>query len=206
MQFRYQVAGIAMGAVMAVVFAKVFMGAYPVLAIDQTAPGVHVEGWQSAMTFKMVGALKNLTQPKSYTYTALWLGVGIGFATEAARKLLKAWPAYLAFSRKGKLGFCVDFLLDAVLLPSPFASSFGGFVELPTSLWFGGGGVLGSTLSAAGVGVGKKPMAGDRELTGEALPEDMSTVSLLGGGLIAGDSLAALGFGIAILLSKLAGP
>src|SRR6185295_15919884 len=30
-QFRYQVAGVAMGAVMSVVFAKVFIGAYPVL-------------------------------------------------------------------------------------------------------------------------------------------------------------------------------
>jgi len=28
------------------------------------------------------------------------------------------------------------------------------------------------------------------------LPEDMSTVSLVGGGLIAGDSLAALGIGV----------
>jgi len=203
-QFRYQVAGIAMGAVMAVVFAKLFMSAYPVLSEDQTAPGVHVEGWQSAMTFKMVGALKNLTQPKSYTYTALWIGVGLGFVIEVARKLLRAWPAYQAFSTKGKLGSSVGFLLDAVVLPSPYALSFGGFVELHTSLWFGGGSVLGSLLTAFGVGT--PPPSKEGDLAGEALPEDMSTVSLLGGGLIAGDSLAALGFGIAILLAKLAGP
>ena len=36
MQFRYQVAGILMGAVMAVAFAKLFMAAYPVLLQDQT--------------------------------------------------------------------------------------------------------------------------------------------------------------------------
>ena len=97
-QFRYQVAGIAMGAVMAVVFAKVFMNAYPVLRLDQTGPAAtHVQGWQSAMTFKMVGALSNLTHPKSYTYTALWIGVGLGFGIEAIRKVLRAWPVYKAF-------------------------------------------------------------------------------------------------------------
>jgi hypothetical protein len=34
-----------------------------------------------------------------------------------------------------------------------------------------------------------------------ALPEDMSTASLVGGGLIAGDALAALGLGLAGLLA-----
>jgi uncharacterized oligopeptide transporter (OPT) family protein len=198
-QFRYQVAGVAMGAVMAVVFAKVFMGAYPVLRADQTA-GVHVDGWQSAMTFKMVGALKNLTNPKPYTYTALWIGVGLGFGTELLRKLLKVWPAYRAFAERGRTGFAVDFLVDAVILPSPYASSFGGFVELATSMWFGGGGILGSLLGT----IEKRKGASDPS-AGDVLPEDMSTVSLIGGGLIAGDSLAALGFGIMILLSKLGG-
>ena len=197
-QFRYQVAGVAMGALMAVVFAKVFMGAYPQLLVDQTT-GVHVDGWQSAMTFKMVGAIKNLTNPKPYTHTALWIGVGIGFATELVRKLIKANASYRAFVAGGKTGFTVDFLLDAVFLPSPYASSFGGFVELATSLWFGGGGVLGSVLGLYGTGKAA-PREGD---VTEVLPEDMSTVSLVGGGLIAGDSLAALGFGIAILLSRL---
>src|SRR6185295_2930058 len=47
-QFRYQVIGIAMGAVLAVVLAKTFMAAYPVLKADQF--GAKVEGaqqWQS---------------------------------------------------------------------------------------------------------------------------------------------------------------
>src|SRR5205085_6886548 len=35
-QFRYQVAGILMGAFMGVVFAKLFMSAYPILLADQT--------------------------------------------------------------------------------------------------------------------------------------------------------------------------
>jgi len=38
-----------------------------------------------------------------------------------------------------------------------------------------------------------------------ALPEDMSTASLVGGGLIAGDALAALGLGIAGLLATVLG-
>jgi uncharacterized oligopeptide transporter (OPT) family protein len=203
-QFRYQVAGIAMGAVMAVVFAKVFMNAYPVLRLDQTGPAAtHVQGWQSAMTFKMVGALSNLTHPKSYTYTALWIGVGIGLATETVRKLLRAWPAYKSFIGRDKVGYGVGFLVDAVILPSPYAFSFGGFVELATSMWFGAGGMIGSLMSA--IGKLPKPVAKEADLTGEALPEDMSTVSLIGGGLIAGDSLSALGFGVSILLAKLTG-
>jgi uncharacterized oligopeptide transporter (OPT) family protein len=201
-QFRYQVAGVAMGAVMAVVFAKVFMAAYPALAADQTA-GVHVDGWQSAMTFKMVGALKNLTNPRPYTYPALWIGVGIGLFTELLRKIIKSRVAYRAFVARSKTGFTLDFLLDAVVLPSPYASSFGGFVEIATSIWFGGGGILGSLLGVIGKSGG--PSAPEKDLAGEALPEDMNTVSLIGGGLIAGDSLAALGFGIAILVSKLGG-
>jgi uncharacterized oligopeptide transporter (OPT) family protein len=202
-QFRYQVAGIAMGAVMAVVFAKVFMNAYPVLRLDQTGPAAtQVQGWQSAMTFKMVGALNNLTHPKSYTYTALWIGVGLGFGIETLRKILRKWSAYKAFVAESKVGYTVGLLLDCVFLPSPYAFSFGGFVELATSAWFGAGGVIGSLWNTIAA---RKPPSRDSDLAGEALPEDMSTVSLVGGGLIAGDSLAALGFGISILLSKLAG-
>src|SRR5439155_8637965 len=56
-QFRYQVIGIIMGAVLAVALAKLFMSAYPVLRVDQFAnsnvPGT--EKWQSAMTLKLVG-------------------------------------------------------------------------------------------------------------------------------------------------------
>ena len=80
-------------------------------------------------------------------------------------------------------------MLDAVVLPSPYALSFGGFVNLPTSLWFGAGGVVGSLSTA-------------RAPARRALPPDMSGTSLFGGGLIAGDALAALGIGIAKLESR----
>src|SRR6266702_1450623 len=65
-QFRYQVIGVLMGAVLAVVLAKVFMSAYPVLRIDTYSnPNVKgAEHWQSAMTYKFVGALKGITDPK----------------------------------------------------------------------------------------------------------------------------------------------
>jgi hypothetical protein len=119
------------------------------------------------------------------------------------RKVLKKAPAYRRFAESGKTGVTVDFLVDAVVFPSPYALSFGGFVELATSMWFGGGGLIGSLWNT--LGKLQKPAPKDTELAGEALPEDMSTLSLVGGGLIAGDSLAALGFGLSILLSKLVG-
>ena len=101
----------------------------------------------------------------------------------------------------GSGSYTTDFLVDSVFLSSPYASSFGGFVNLETSLWFGGGGVLGSLINTVTEQTKAKPKEG--ELAGEALPEDMGAVSLVGGGLIAGDALAALGFGVYALVSKL---
>jgi uncharacterized oligopeptide transporter (OPT) family protein len=196
-QFRFQVAGIVMGAIMAVVFAKLFMSAYPVLQLDQTALPADKQpaNWTSAMTYKFVGVLRSLTDDKPYQRTAIWIGVAIGFVTELARKLIKSRPRYQQFTKSGRVGFSADFLLDAVVLPSPYASSFGGFVNLMTSAWFAAGGALASFVNA----LPKRKDARD------ALPEDMSTTSLVGGGLIAGDALAALGLGIAGLLATVFG-
>ncbi len=124
------------------------------------------------MTYKFVGVLRSLTEDKPYQRTAIGVGILIGLAIEVLRKVLKPRA----------------FWLDAVLLPSPYALSFGGFVNLPTSLWIGAGGVTASLLEARGT----------RE---RGLPEDMSATSLFGGGLIAGDALAALALGIAGLLA-----
>jgi uncharacterized oligopeptide transporter (OPT) family protein len=196
-QFRFQVAGIVMGAIMAVVFAKLFMSAYPVLLLDQTTlpADQQPDRWTSAMTYKFVGALRSLTEDKPYQRTAIWVGVAIGFATELLRKIIKSRAAYQKFVKSGKVGFSTDFLLDAVVLPSPYASSFGGFVNLLTSAWFAAGGVFASFVNSLPRDKNKGP----------ALPEDMSTTSLVGGGLIAGDALAALGLGIAGLLATLFG-
>ena len=50
-------------AIMAVVFAKLFMSAYPVLMLDQTMlpADQQPDRWTSAMTYKFVGALRSLT-------------------------------------------------------------------------------------------------------------------------------------------------
>ncbi len=170
LQFRYQVLGVLVGAVLAVVFARLFMAAYPVLLQDQTvmkASEQPVE-WTSAMTYKFVGVLRSLTEQRPHERTAIVLGVVLGLAIEVLRKRLRP----------------KSFVVDAILLPSPYAMSLGGFVNLPVALWFGAGGVLASLLERR---------AGVRS----SLPPDMSGTSLAGGGLIAGDALAALAIGLA---------
>lgn len=174
LQFRYQVLGILVGAVLAVVFARLFMAAYPVLAVDQTVlkAGEQPVEWTSAMTYKFVGVLRSLTDDQPHQRTAILVGIALGLAIEAARKIVR--PR--------------SFMVDAILLPSPYALSFGGFVNLPTSLWLGAGGVVASVLEA-------------RVSRRQDVPADMSGTSLFGGGLIAGDALAALAIGLAGLLA-----
>ena len=198
-QFRYQVAGIVMGAISAVAFARLFMAAYPVLLQDQTVMSAAQQPvhWTSAMTYKFVGALRSLTDDKPYQRTAIVVGVALGFAIEVLRKLIAANRRYGAWRTSGAAARAVDFAIFAVLLPSPYASSFGGFVNLPISAWFAGGSVFGDALDW---------MLRRRGATGKAeLPIDMSVVSLLGGGLIAGDAIAALGLGMYGLIGAMAG-
>jgi uncharacterized oligopeptide transporter (OPT) family protein len=176
LQFRYQVLGIVVGALLAVVFARLFMAAYPVLLQDQTLLKADQQPaeWSSAMTYKFVGVLRSLTDDLPFQRTAIAVGIAAGLAIEVLRKWLR--PR--------------SFVLDAIVLPSPYALSFGGFVNLPTALWLGAGGVAGSLLAA------RAPARRD-------VPEDMSSASLFGGGMIAGDALAAVGIGVASLLAVL---
>jgi uncharacterized oligopeptide transporter (OPT) family protein len=196
-QFRYQVIGIAMGAVLSVVLAKTFMNAYPVLTLDQFSQKVAgAEKWQSAMTYKFVGALKGITNPKPHVMKALQLGIALGLLIEIIRKALKNNARYREFSTRTRHGRVTDFILDAFLIPSPYASSFGGFVELLTTIWWTAGGVLASIFDWSHAKLkARRPQFANGEL-----PADMSTMSLVGGGLIAGDSLAALSVGIYTLL------
>lgn len=175
-QFRYQVLGIVVGAVLAVVFARLFMAAYPVLLQDQTVLKADQQpaAWSSAMTFKFVGVLRGLAQDLPFQRVAIGVGIVAGLTIEVLRKWVR--PR--------------NFVLDAIVLPSPYALSFGGFVNLPTSLWLGAGGVAGSLWAA------RAPVRRD-------VPQDMSSASLFGGGLIAGDALAAVGIGVASLLAVL---
>jgi hypothetical protein len=202
LQFRYQVAGIFVGALLAVGFARLFMAAYPVLLLDQTAmsEGQQPSQWNAAMTFKFVGILKSLTDDKPYQRTAIWIGVGTGLAIELVRKLWFAserWQQY----KKTRAGGAVDFVLDSTVLSSPYAMSFGGFVNLATSLWLGAGGVVASLLDARAARQKKRGVPGD---AGE-LPSDMTSTSLFGGGLIAGDALAALALGLIALAGLVVG-
>jgi uncharacterized oligopeptide transporter (OPT) family protein len=197
-QFRYQVVGITMGAVCAVVITKLFMDAYPVLAVNTfDHPEQKVEQWQSAMTYKFVGALQGITNPNPAGTRLLLLGLAVGLVTEVLRKLLRANARYLAWRTSSETAKATDFVIDAVLLPSPYASSFGGFVDLATSLWFGGGGILSSTYNE----ILERRRAKAPQSSSPELPEDMSSTSLSGGGLIAGESLAALTLGILGLLA-----
>jgi hypothetical protein len=201
-QFRYQVIGITMGAVLAVAFAKLFMNAYPVLRLDQFSHP-HLEGtqkWQSAMTFKLVGALQGITHPHGHVMEALRLGVLLGLAIEIARKSLKRIQGYRRFAAGSTAGRVTDFLVDAVFLASPYASSFGGFVEMPTVVWWTVGGVGGSLYDSWQA---KRAARRAKPAEGGELPADMSTTSLAGGGLIAGDALASLTIGIFGLLKTL---
>ena len=49
------------------------------------------------MTYKFVGALRSLTDDKPYQRTAIWIGVAIGFVTEVLRKIIKSRAAYQKF-------------------------------------------------------------------------------------------------------------
>jgi uncharacterized oligopeptide transporter (OPT) family protein len=197
-QFRYQVIGIAAGAVLTVLLAKLFMNAYPILTQDQFAhphlPGA--ERWQSAYTFKMVGALRGITQAQPHVLKALQLGIALGLLIELARKLLKRRPRYRDFAARSSRGRAADFLLDAVCLPSPYAAAFGGFVEFITVVWWALGGVVSSLYDT----VTRRSRPDGRP---DELPPDMSTTSLAGGGLIAGDALQAVTAGLYGLLRAL---
>lgn len=195
LQFRFQVGGIFLGALLAVGMAELFMAAYPVLRLDQTVMPADQQPaqWSSAMTYKFVGVLRGLTNPSPHQTLAVVVGTGLGAVMEVARKLLKASRRYGAFVARGRAGYVADFCVDALVLPSPYAFSFGGFVNLPTSLWFGVGGVA-SSLANSRL---------RRRSAEAALPADMNTPNLVGGGLIAGDALAALGLGVAGLMTLL---
>ena len=145
-QFRYQVLGILMGAVLCVVLARVFMAAYPVLAINQLDnPKAEAGQWGSAMTYKFVGAIRSLgALSDAHGEGAAASAWRIGFVIEVARKLLKRNERYQRFVKGSRAGYAVGWTMDAVLLSSPYASSFGGFVNLPAALWFGVGGILSS--------------------------------------------------------------
>lgn len=207
-QFRYQMIGIVSGAILAVILTRVFLEAFPVLNKNlfehPELRETEARAWQSAMTYKFVGVLNTLSQDKSKTLSVMGLGIGVGLVIEVLRKAIFKNPKYLAWKTSSAGAKTTDFVLDAVVLASPYASSFGGFVDFEACLWWGLGGVFTSVFNS----LGKKapPAATEAQAShvaqGEEIPEDMSGTSLVGGGLIAGESLFALYLGISGLFSQ----
>jgi uncharacterized oligopeptide transporter (OPT) family protein len=198
-QFRYQMLGIVFGAVIAVLMTRVFLEGFPVLNKNlfdhPELQETEARGWESAMTYKFVGVLGTLNQDQTRTLGVMGLGVVLGLIIEVLRKLIFKNARYLAWKQKNGTNKAVDFVLDALILASPYASSFGGFVGFETSLWWAIGGVVASIINSKQKA---EPVAKD----GEVLPEDMSGTSLVGGGLIAGESLFALWLGLSGLISR----
>ena len=199
-QFRYQALGVVMGAVMAVALAKLFIAAYPVLKVDTFLhPEMKTGNWQSAMTYKFSGVLRGLTSADTIALKLMGLGIAIGVVTEALRKALALSATYQMWKVRSAATKTVDFILDAIIIPSPYASSFGGFVEWWTSFWFGAGGIFSSVWNWATSR--RRRSSGTRISADGELGSDMSTMSLIGGGLIAGEAIAFLTLGIIGLLS-----
>jgi len=108
-QFRYQAAGILMGSVLCVVFAKVFMYLYPVLTVDTFShPEAKVGIWQSAMTYKFVGAIRGIGHLSSSQVMALAIGLAIGAVIAIARRMLTASTDYQRLIKAGSRGFAID--------------------------------------------------------------------------------------------------
>lgn len=193
-QFRYQVIGIFMGAVFAVVITKLFLAAYPVLKVDTFLhPEMKTGNWQSAMTYKFAGILRGLSSAETTTLKLMGLGIAIGLVIQIIRVMLKNSRSYQAWKERSAFTKSADFVIDTIILPGPYASSLGGFVEFPTAFWYGFGGIFSSVWQWV---VARNSAGKD---TGQ--PQDMDSTSLLGGGLIAGEALAFLTLGIIGLLA-----
>lgn len=193
-QFRYQVIGIFMGAVFAVAITKLFLAAYPVLKVDTFLhPEMKTGNWQSAMTYKFAGILRGLSSAETTTLKLMGLGIAIGLVIQIIRVMLKNSRSYQAWKERSAFTKSADFVIDTIILPGPYASSLGGFVEFPTAFWYGFGGIFSSVWQWV---VARKSAGKD---TGQ--PQDMDSTSLLGGGLIAGEALAFLTLGIIGLLA-----
>lgn len=194
-QFHFQWGGVVIGTIVSLALAGVFFKAYPELLINVVG-GEPVPKWQSAMTYKIVGILQDISDLKPHQIYALLIGLGFGVTVQILRKLLKGNAAYQGFLAKKKAspdpgqrrqGMAIDFAVDALLLSSPYAFSFGGFVEVPVVFWFAVGGIICSSLNFLTERAAKP---------GEEMPEEIGTTFLVGGGLIAGDALYALALGM----------
>jgi uncharacterized oligopeptide transporter (OPT) family protein len=119
-QFWYQILGIGMGAVLCVVLAHVFMTAYPVLAVNSfDHPEAKVGQWQSAMTYKFVGAIRGLGHLPLHQLVALEIGFALGLIIEVLRKLVRGSARYRALVARPGAGPAVGWVTESVLLSQP---------------------------------------------------------------------------------------
>ncbi|HTR54706.1 MAG TPA: OPT/YSL family transporter [Kofleriaceae bacterium] len=205
-QFRFQVIGIVMGALLSVIMCRIFLQAFPVLQQNQFAhPELRhgaAQNWQSAMTYKFVGVLNTLAEDKTKTLIVMGLGIAIGFSINVARRVLLRSPRYVEWKQRSRVNAIIDFILDAVLLASPYAASFGGFVEFKTSVWWATGGAITSSINWYLARRRNQRTTTTGHAPDGELPEDMGPTSLIGGGLIAGGSLYVLYVGISSLIAS----
>ena len=121
------------------------------------------------------------------------LGIAIGLLIQVLRVAMKRSRTYQAWKERSAVTKSADFVLDTIVLPGPYASSLGGFVEFPTALWYGVGGIFSSIWAWATQRFARRK--------DDLQPADMDTMSLVGGGLIAGEAIAFLTLGIIGLLA-----
>ena len=145
-QFRYQVLGIVMGAVLCVVLARIFMSAYPVLALNSFD---HPDGEGRAVAVgDDLQVRRRDPRPRASSDAPAGRARGRLRARPRHRDAPEGparQPEVPAHSSRGRAQVPPSAgSTDAVLLPSPYAYAFGTFVELPTAMWWGAGGILSS--------------------------------------------------------------
>ena len=108
-------------------------------------PEAKVGQWQSAMTYKLVGAIRGLGHLPVHQLVALEVGFGAGPGRSRCcgsscgpvpgTGPSSSGPAPVPPSAGWR---------TRCSCPSPYAYAFGTFVELPTALWWGSGGIVSS--------------------------------------------------------------
>lgn len=121
-QKQFQLAGILAGGAFSLLLSHLFFQGFPELL-----SGWATDEWQSVMTTKIVTAV-GINEINS----GFLILVFSGFATSLILLLMR----YYVFDKLKKQG-----LLMNILIPTPFAISFGAFVQWHFTLWFALGGI-----------------------------------------------------------------
>ena len=203
-QFRYQAAGIAMGAVLCVVLAKLFMSAYPVLTHRHLRPP-RSEGRHLAVgdDLQVRGRDPRHRPPRRPTRSRRWRSAWrSAWSSRWRGAALAASARYQRLIESGSRGFAIGWIVDAILLSQP-VRVVDGRLPRPRGAASGSQAAASSARCSPGKRAARKQQPEVPPEGGRRLPADMSTTSLVGGGLIAGESLYALGAGIASLLGTM---